>query len=587
MHLKAKWALFYLIVVLFSISCVCASDANVTDTIALTDEVQVDSVDVASTDLAIDGQEDNLTASSDEEVLTMENVDMNKTDSLKTSVSVESDYKIQSPNKKDIVSAKKKTVISSVKYTIAQGTYYQVNIKGADKNPIANAQVTMTIKGKDYNVKTDSGGLAKLKIGLPFGKYQIKVSFGGNGKYASASKLFNFIVGKSTYVVIGNDKLFSNGYLRVYLRSPEAFWPVAGRTLKIVVGDKEFTKVTNSEGVVVFKPGIGSKGFKFVSATFDGTSSIVGSHVTKRVACLIGNAKNPLLFKLPNKNGGPDIDYMVGNYIMCDGNGKYTILKSQYLNVMKRDSMCLFLFNKVTKYTFFKSKAEPNYNQLITRTKWNVFERYLNTKVVPKNEYKCWPSEITVSLKGKSYTYPEVRDVQDTGYTCGPTSASMCTQVLRNYVNEQYLASKSGTTSYDGSSTSGLKRGLESFNMKCTYYYKSTFQTALNELKKGGCALIFHTWNHYVAILDISKDGSKVLVGNPSGDYDEGSHGIPTNWLTVDYMYDCFNDYDTSGLIVKLNYALSKSSKNQMNNFYQNMGAFLGKDTNERIPNVG
>ena len=586
MNLKTKWTLLCLILVLFSISAVFASDDNMTDAVELADDVQVDSVDVdVSENVTGDEADGNLSASS-EEVMDTLSANINETDSLNSTVSVESKNVLKSPNKNNAVAAtsKKKSGFASVRYAIAQGTYYQAYLKGADGKYISNVPVTMTIKGKDYKVTTDSSGLAKLKINLPYGKYGIKLTFNGNGKYYGVTKWFNFFIGDKTYVVIQNDKLFTNGYLRVYLRG-DSFSHVAKKTLKISVGTKKFTKVTNSEGMVVFKPNVG-KGFRQVSVTFDGTFNIVGSHATKRVACLIGNAKNPLLFKLPNKNGGPDIDYMVGNYVMCDGNAKYTILKSQYLNVMKRDSMCLFLFNKVTKYTFFKSKSEPNYNQLITRTKWNVIERYINTKVVPKNEYKCWPSQITVSLKGKSYTYPEVRDVQDTGYTCGPTSASMCTQVLRNYVNEQYLASKSGTTSYDGSSTSGLKRGLESFNMKCTYYYKSTFETALNELKKGGCALIFHTWNHYVAILDISKDGSKVLVGNPSGDYDEGSHGIPTNWLTVDYMYECFNDYDTSGLIVKLKYSLSKSSKNQLNNFYQNMGAFLGKDTNERIPNI-
>ena len=122
--------------------------------------------------------------------------------------------------------------------------------------------------------------------------------------------------------------------------------------------------------------------------------------------------------------------------------------------------------------------------------------------------------------------------------------------------------------------------------MKCSYYYQSSFDKALKELKKGGCALIFHTWSHYVAILDISADGKKVLVGNPSGDYDHGSHGIPTNWLTVSYMKTCFNDYDTSGLIVKLNYNLSKSTKTQLSYLYSNLGSWSRGNTNERLPQI-
>ena len=130
------------------------------------------------------------------------------------------------------------------------------------------------------------------------------------------------------------------------------------------------------------------------------------------------------------------------------------------------------------------------------------------------------------------------------------------------------------------------KYALEQFNMKCSYFYANSFDMALNELKKGGCALIFHTWSHYVAILDISADGKKVLVGNPSGDYDHGSHSIPTNWLTVDYMRGMFNDYDTSSLIVKLDYSLSQSTKDQVNQFYYNMGSWTRQNTNERIPQI-
>ena len=576
MNLKIKLAVLCFILLLFNIATVSAGDVNLTDTIS-SDDVSIDD--------SLQLEED---ASVNQDKLEQSDA-VNETDSLETSISVESDIQPLTSTNDDAVSAttttKRKTGISPHEYTIASGSYYKVSVYGADRKPLAKVPVTIRVWGVDHNVVTDSAGVAKLKIDLSYGKYPIVVSFAGNNNYEPVSKTFYFFVGKKTSIVIGNDKLFHNGYLRIYLKSDE-FWPVAKKTLIITIGNKKFKKVTNSEGVVVFKPAVG-KGFKDVHVTFDGEFNVVKSEATKRVACLYGSAKNPLYFKLPMKNGVPDIDYMAGNYIMGDGNAKYTLLKSQYLQVIQRDSYTLFLFNRLTKYVFTKTKSEPNYNHLFSRTKWNVFERELNTKLVLKNSRSYWPYELTASLRGKAYTYSEVRDVQDTGYTCGPTSSSMCTQVLRSYMNEHYLAQKSGTSYYDGSSTAGLKRGLESSNFKCTFYYESSFKTALNELKKGGCALIFHTWNHYVAILDISKDGSKVLVGNPSGDYDYGSHGIPTNWLSVSHMYDSFNDYDTSGLIVKLKYSMSRTTKAQMTKLYQNMGAFTRKNTNERIPNVG
>ena len=474
--------------------------------------------------------------------------------------------------------------ITPINTTVLKGNSLKALFKDQNGKSYANMPVFMKLSGKYFKSLTDSKGYVSFNLDKDSGKYNIELIYLGNNYFNAYSEAFSIIIPKTTTIEIGNDKLLTGGFLRIYLKSDE-FWPVAQKTLTINVGTQKFIKKTNSEGIVIFKPGM-SKNTYNVTVEFKGTPAVAGSSAYKKVQCINGNVINPLLADIPAKNGMPDVDYMPGTFALADGNMQYTVVKSEYLDVIKRDSYCLFLHNKLTKYTLFKTKLEPNLYHLIHRTKWNVIEREINTQIVTKNQYNYWPSEVTVSLKGKSYTYPEVRDVQNTGYTCGPTSCSMCTQVLRNYVNEAHLSTQAGSNAYDGSSTAGLKKALESFNMKCDYYYKSSFDTAINELKKGGCALIFHTWNHYVAILDISSDGKKVLVGNPSGDYDHGSHSIPTNWLTVDYMKDMFNDYDTSGLIVKLNYSLTQSTKNQINQFYKNMGSWNRQNTNERIPQI-
>ena len=105
-------------------------------------------------------------------------------------------------------------------------------------------------------------------------------------------------------------------------------------------------------------------------------------------------------------------------------------------------------------------------------------------------------------------------------------------------------------------------------NFNCYYFYKSTFNSALNELKNGGCALIFHANNHYVSILDISKDGKKVLVSNSYGSYDN----IPTGWVKVSYMKNKFSPKWDESLVVKLNYKLSDSTINSINSYYSSMG---------------
>ena len=572
MYSKTKWALICFILVLFNMAVVCASDVNSTG-------LGINQVDDS---IAIDNTNLNeLNAVNDVEISSSQN-DSNLKESNDDVLNKNLNDDIYSDS---IGKEKLDTTFTAVSTKVVKGSYFQVYLKDSNNNVIKNANVVFTLGNKNFNAVTDSKGIASLQISKNIGNYSVKATFKGDNKYNSVSKTFKLVVPMKTSILIGNDKLLTNGYLKIYLQSYYAA-ALPGKTLIITVGDKKFTKKTNSEGVVVVKPQLSTETY-LVTVTFAGTSDTAESSASKNVTGVEGNARSPFTSKVPSKNGMPDLDYMPAKYVMANDDAKYTLLKIQYRAVLKRDSQCLFLNNKLTKYVLFKTKAEPTYTHMITREKWNVIERALNTKIVLKNKYNYWPVQITVNLKGKSYTYSEVRDVQDTGYTCGPTSSSMCSQVLRNYVNEWHLSVNSGTTYSDGSSTSGLKRGLEKFNMKCTVYYKSSFYSkAIKELKKGGCALIFHTWGHYVAVLDISSDGKKVLVGNPSGDYDHGSHNIPTNWMTVDYLYNQFNDYDTSGLIVKLNYNLSKATKTTINNLYSNLGSWSRGNTNERIPQI-
>lgn len=122
-------------------------------------------------------------------------------------------------------------------------------------------------------------------------------------------------------------------------------------------------------------------------------------------------------------------------------------------------------------------------------------------------------------------------------------------------------------------------------------FYKETFSKAIDELEKGNCALVFHTTGHYVAIVDCYNNGSERLlqVVNPSGDYNQGSHSMPTNWLSEKYMEKLFASYDSSSLIVKNNYNLSENLINQLNKLYDDLGGNWenNHNINERISDIG
>ena len=481
---------------------------------------------------------------------------------------------------------KSDTELSYLTDSVMKSSYFTAYLKDNNGNPLSGETVSFTVCGKTYNVKTAADGVAKLKIGLACNNYPFKVMYKGNAFY-NAAKSLNLIltVPYPTSISIGNAKLLTNGYLRIYLKSAYKV-AVNSKYLAVFVNNIKFTIKTSPGGIISFKP-FASVGKCTVIAKFYGTRYITASNASKTIDCIKGDALNPLTSKVPLVNGAPNIDYLIRGYVHADENGQYTLTKSQYREVLQRDSYCLYLNGALSKYTYFKTKEDPIFLHILKREKWNVIERAINTKIVNANRHNYWPDSISVNLNGKQYSYSEVRDVQDTGYTCGPTSCSICSQALRNYVNEKYLGQLAGSTPSLGSSTRGLKVALEKNHMQCSYFYKGSWNNALKQLSKGGCALVFHTWNHYVAIIDISADGKKVLVVNPSGDYNHGSHSIPTNWLSVSYMYGRFNNYDTSGLIVKLKYSLSVSTKNAVNNFYSNMGANWNRhNVGERVPEI-
>lgn len=455
---------------------------------------------------------------------------------------------------------------------VANGTTYYMYLKDSKGSPVASKKLSISLNGQTYKRTTDSAGKFGIKITSAKSSIALDVLFIGDKEYNALSKTLNVCIAKITPVTIGNSKLLSNGYLRIYLHGSKK--AISGKTIKITIGQKKFTRNTTSEGFVVIKPNVAPKTYNIVVEY--GRYSL-----SKKVKCIKGNVKDPLKASIPTINGVPDIDVMPSNYVMGDNNAKYTLKKVQYQETIKRDSYCLFLYGKLSKYTFFKTKESPKVYHILKRVKWNVIERALNIKLVKKNKYSYWPKTITASLKGKSYTYSEVRDVQNTEYTCGPTSASVCSQALKKYRSEKFFQTKAHVT--NGVNVDVLKKALNNNGFKASYYY--AVNDGIKQLKKGGAALIAFLPNHYVSIIDVSKDGKKILVSNSYGKYNVGGASkVPTKWVSLKYFKSKFAGV---GLVVKLNYKLSKEDKKIVKSYYNSMGTkFVRQNTNERIPNT-
>ena len=534
------------------IGVVCANDANSTDFIQSSDEDMPISIDNSSHEIS----------SCDEDALSHEN-SLSGDDSLGDS----QDGGGADANESSKLHFKIDTYSNFVK----KGNTYCMYLTDENGHGIVNKKVNINFNGNNYQRTTTTYGRFDFKIDSNSPSVSLTVSCDGDDKFEAFTQTINVMVDKSFSMSIGNTKLLTNGYLRVYPDGPANM--IANKLITVTVGGKVFSVRTTSEGFVVIKPDVAPNSYE-VSVQY-------GKYViSKKIQCIAGNPKNPLKQKVPTVNGVPDVDWMTANFVMANNNAKYTLKKVQYREVLKRDSYCLYLYGKLSKYTFFKTKSCPKIYHIIKREKWNVIERALNKKLVKRNKYSYWPAQITVSLKGKSYTYSEVRDIQNKGYTCGPTSASVCSQVLRNFHSEKFFQKKGHVV--NGINIPVLKKILNRNHFTSKYFY--SLNGAVKQLKKGA-ALIAFLPNHYVAVIDISRDGKKVLVSNSYGSYNKGSKGIPTNWVSLKHFK---SKYAGIGLIVKCKYKLSKNTKKQTKNFYSSMGPnWKRQNVNERIPNVG
>lgn len=308
------------------------------------------------------------------------------------------------------------------------------------------------------------------------------------------------------------------------------------------------------------------------------------------------DAQNPFKTKIPliteNEVTKPNLSkWKVQGYTFkwADENGTYTIPKKYYREVMERDAKTMQLTLHTTekmsmsKYVLFScGQKDTNENliyYIIRREKWNTIEKAINYVLVYGDgsddyKYKDYMEQITINLggknkwagttinlKGKEYNYWFVVDQQgDTsteGGSCGPTSASMITQYLHNFSSEWQISKKVGNA-----------RGISEYNHYLTSLNLNSGERLgskgiVRELKKGK-PIFIHIPNHYSMLADISDDGSKILVFNPSRNY-----SISAGWQKTSYVQGRLS---AGGQAYSPNLSISESEKTQLLNLLENLG---------------
>ena len=216
------------------------------------------------------------------------------------------------------VSAKVSAKDLSMNYN--DGSEFKVTVKDASGNVLKNTNVKFTVNGKSYTKKTDSKGIAKLKITLPVGYYSIYAAVSSGFYKGSVTK--HILVNGSKF--IASDSYVSQGktvYYSVKLIDGKNK-PVKGATVKFTIDGKVHKRSTNSNGVAKVNLGTLSAGNHKIKYSYESTSGASTIHVVNKVTLkqIISASKNVKAYiednnKLPAnvKIGG--ITYSIADYL--------------------------------------------------------------------------------------------------------------------------------------------------------------------------------------------------------------------------------------------------------------------------------
>ena len=102
------------------------------------------------------------------------------------------------------------TVLSEAESTIKYGDYLSMALKDSSNNLLSGRSVAFTINGKNYYRTTDNSGIAKLKIRLNQGEYNILGVFNGDMTYAPCEKSYTVNVVKTNGSIQFSGGMYQN-----------------------------------------------------------------------------------------------------------------------------------------------------------------------------------------------------------------------------------------------------------------------------------------------------------------------------------------------------------------------------------------
>ena len=169
---------------------------------------------------------------------------------------------------------------------IKKTTYYKVTLKDASGNLIKSQKITIKVNKKTYKVKTNSKGIAKVKLKLKKGKYKVIIKYAGSSKYKAAKKTTKITVKKTLNTKLTAPKITTTP--KTSTKYTVTLKDENGEIIKkqkviVKVNGKKYTKKTNSKGQVTIKVKFSKLKTYTVKATYKKTKSYKKSSATGKI----------------------------------------------------------------------------------------------------------------------------------------------------------------------------------------------------------------------------------------------------------------------------------------------------------------
>lgn len=404
------------LVVVFSISAVCASEINVTDSYSTTSDelISLDS-DGSSQEV----QESTVVDDTSDNVLESENSNILSTNSDEKSNVLTSDKNDSIANDTKIDPSKTITSKDVTKYYKGSTQYTATFLDNYGK-ALSNTNVKITVNGQSYTKKTDSAGRISMSINLKPGTYTVAATNPATGYTLKTTfKILSTITASDISKVYTDSKKFKAKFLNSNGQA------LAKKTIKFKIDGKKYKVKTNAKGVAKLSLKTLKKGtYKITSYNTDGlkivnTVKVVKSTSTTLTASdytFLTSDSKVIQVKLLNKFGyapgkGKQIKFKI------DGKTYKSNTNSKGIAQLKLPSLKAGIYNvkyKFAKTSFYaasstKSKVTviPSKTPTFTVISTTTFGKGAGTqfKVALKSGTVPLASkQVTLTLNGVSYT---------------------------------------------------------------------------------------------------------------------------------------------------------------------------------------